>query len=163
MSDRTSEQVGEHAGDRRTRQGPVRVVAVLLGLLVVVGLVVVVVATRQPPSRDPGSPEGVVQTYLEAVSHGDNDKAAGYLAQGSGCDAADLDRAGSIGQLRVDLLGTSVTGDTALVRISVTRTDGGPFADTTGEEHVLRLRRTGPDWRLTGLPWPLFDCTGSTP
>lgn len=139
-----------------------RVVAVLVAVVAVIAVTAVVLGTRHPAVRDVTTPQGVVQAYLTAVTAGDNDRASGYLLPDTGCDVADLDRVGSPGPVRVDLLDSTVTADTALVRVSVVHTDGGPFADPTGEEQVFRLRRTDSGWRLAGTPWPLFDCVGDS-
>ena len=66
------------------------VVAVVIAAAVVAG---VLLATRDEPRYGSGTPEGVVQSYLEAVIAGDHPEAVRFLAADSDCEVSDLDRA----------------------------------------------------------------------
>jgi hypothetical protein len=107
---------------------------------------------------DDSSPEGVAQSYLTASFDGDFDRAAEFFETGSTCDADDLDRAFIQDSVRISLVEVSVDGDRARVRISAEIPSGGPLGGFYGEEHTLRLVRIDDQWRLTGVPWPLYDC-----
>lgn len=133
-----------------------------LAVLAVAALVAAVLwaVTRPAPVYAPDTPEGTVQTYVTAVLEGDAAAAAAVLAADGPCSVTDLDRAYVARGTTVDLVGTDVTGDRALVRVRVgvdTGTD--PFGGWT-EDHAFRLSRTTAGWRLDGIPWPLYDCTG---
>jgi hypothetical protein len=140
---------------------PNRILAIVLAAVVVIAVVAVVVATnRQPQSYDRGTPQGVVQAYLEAVVAGDNAGAADYLAPGGTCDVEDLDRTSVPDGVRVVLRDTQVDGDRAQVEVDVVMPTDGPFGGAEySESHTFRLGKAGQDWRVQGVPWPMYDCT----
>jgi hypothetical protein len=140
---------------------PNRILAIVLGAVVVIAVVAVVVATnRAPRTYDRGTPQGVVQAYLEAVVAGDNAGAADHLEPGGTCDVEDLDRTSVPEGLRVALRDTRFDGDRAQVEVDVVTSDGGPFGGSEySESHTFRLGKVGQDWRIQGVPWPMYDCT----
>lgn len=143
---------------------PNRILAIVVGTMVVLAAVVVVLSARRSTAQlEPGSPEATVQTYLTAVTAGDYATAAHQLDPAGACDVDDLDRTGRPGSARAYLVGSRVEGDSADVTVEVTVPEGGggPF-DTTdySETHLFRLTRSSGDWLLTGTPWPLYDCEG---
>lgn len=141
---------------------PNRVLAIVVGAVVVLALVVAALsATRPVTTYDEATPEGVVQSYLTAALKGDNDQAATYFATDGLCDAADLDRASIVDSQQVYLVDTEVDGDSARVQVQLVVGGGGPL-DTSeySEDQVFRLTRSAEGWRLTGTPWPLWDCEG---
>lgn len=141
---------------RRRRTGLVAAAAVVAVLLVVV----VVALVARPRTYDRGTPEGVVQAYVAAVVDGDSVAAAALLASGSPCAATDLDTAYVAPGTRVDLVGTDVQGDRALVRVNVSVDTLEPVPGP-GETRTIRLTRTADGWRVDGIPWPLYQCTGA--
>jgi hypothetical protein len=143
---------------------PNRVLAIVVSGLVVVAVVAAVLAaTRSSTTVAPGTPQAAVQGYLEAVLDGDADRAAGFLAPGSECTAADLDRAGVPDSTRVTLVSSTTDGSTARVKVQVSFGSGGPFDDGRSETQTFRLEQSAGQWRLSGIPWPLFDCGVSSP
>ena len=145
-------------------RSPTRVLAVVVGALVVLAAAAAVLSsTRGTTHYAAGSPEATVQAYLTAVLQGDTERAAGYLAPSGGCDQGDLAGVTVADSTRVNLVHTTTGTDTAQVRVAVDRSDeGGPFAVGESEEHVYHLTRTGGRWLLEGTPWPLYDCTGGS-
>lgn len=139
---------------------PNRILLIVVGVLAVVALAVVALTTgRDVTSYDLGSPEGVAQAYLQAAFDGDFDEAAGYFEPESDCDASDLDRAYIQDDVRVSLAGVDSDAERASVRITADIPDGGPFGGFYEERHTLRLVLVDDAWKLTGIPWPLYDCT----
>jgi hypothetical protein len=141
---------------------PNRILAIVVGAIVVLATAVVTVSAKSSTADyDPGTPEGTVQAYLRAVTSGDYAEAATFLDPAGDCDVEDLDRAGGSDSARVYLVRTGVEGDTATVTVDVTRPSGGPLdtAEYT-ETHLFRLTRSDGDWRLSGTPWPLYNCEG---
>ena len=137
-----------------------RILAVVVLVVAVIGVVAAVVtATRDVPTYDRGTPQGVVQAYVTAVVDGDHDAAAAFLAPESSCTVDDLDRAFVPDGVRIVLRDTRVDGGTAQVEVDVAMPAGGPLdsAEFT-EQHTFRLRQSDGDWRITGRPWPMFDC-----
>lgn len=129
-------------------------------MVVLAAVVLLFSANRSTANLDPGTPEGVVQSYLTAVLEGDYVEAARHLDPSSGCDVEDLDRMGTVEPARAVLVDSQVNGDTARLTVRVTMT-AGPFeAEEFSENHIFRLTRTGQDWKLSGTPWPLYGCEG---
>jgi hypothetical protein len=163
-TDQERDDLPQQAGTPTTVGRNRRVALLIGGVLVAVALIVVVIWVAARPARtyDPGTPEGVVQEYVAAVLDRDAATAAGLLSATSSCTVADFDRATVPTGTGVELINTQVRGTTAAVRIRVGVQDAGdPFGGTSGEEYVLRLARTNATWRLDGIPWPLWICTGA--
>ncbi len=141
---------------------PGRVLGVVIGAVVALAVVAAALASTRPATTwDRSSPEGALQAYLAAVLDADAAEAAGYLSTQSPCDVRDLEGANVTDTVRVDLVGTTVEGGNARVRVELTRsTGGGPLDSSYTEEHTFRLTRTDAGWRLVGSPWPLYDCAG---
>lgn len=143
---------------------PNRVLVIVVGVLSVIAVVVIALtAGRSVTSYDLDTPEGVAQAYLQAAFDGDFDEAATYFAPDSECDASDLDRAFIQDSVRISLAGVDEDDDRATVRITADIPDGGPFGGYYEERHSLRLVVVSETWRLTGIPWPLYDCTSPKP
>jgi hypothetical protein len=138
----------------------------LVGVAVVTAVVLMVtvalyLASRPARTLDRATPEGTVQAYVTAVLDGDHATAVTYFAPGGRCDATDLDRIATPQSVRVDLVDSRISGETAQVRVTVTYDPGGgPFGGSWSEDHVFRLVRTSSGWLLSGIPWPLYDCEG---
>ena len=115
-------------------------------------------ATRAPAELDPHTPAGVVQQYVQAVMVGDNDLAGDFLAASTVCDAGDLDRTYVDPASRIDLVSTSIDGDRAHVRIAVQIPTGELMQSNWTDERTIRLERSDGTWRITGIPWPLYEC-----
>lgn len=121
-------------------------------------IVAALTSTWSVQQRDPGTPEGIVQSYLTAVLDRRSDDAASYLASDSSCTPEHFDTAW-IGQgARVDLIDVAVTDATAKVDVRVTIDNGEPFGGGYGEDHAYRLVQEAGKWRITGIPWPLYGC-----
>lgn len=150
--------------DEGMSRSPTRVLAVVVGALVVLAAAAAVLSsTRGTTHYAAGSPEATVQAYLTAVLQGDTERAAGYLDPSGSCDQADLAGVTVADSTRVNLVHATTGTDTAQVQVAVDRTDSdGPFAVGESEEHVYHLTRVGGRWLLEGIPWPLYDCTGGT-
>ena len=135
-------------------------VAVLVLLAVVAA---VVSATRTGPRLPEGSPEAAVQDYITAVDQGDLAAAAAFLDPDGGCTEDDLEPAGDLSAARDVLRDTSVDGDEADVRVDLVHGGTGLFGgDEFRDEQRFELRRSADGWVITGEPWPMFFCEGST-
>lgn len=138
---------------------PSRVLAIVVGLVVlVIVLVGFLAANRSVTDYDRTTPEGVVQAYVAAVVDGDHRAAADLLAEDSPCDVTDLDGSYVPELDRVVLLDAEVDRDSASVDIETVAAEGPFGAFDVTERHTFRLERSGTDWRITGRPWPLYEC-----
>lgn len=136
-----------------------RILAVIvIAALVLSAVAALVSAFREEVKYSTSSPEGVVQMYLTAIIEGKNDQAASYFATDSECDASDIDRAYVSETLRVNLVSTSIDGDSAYVKIDANTGASGPFDDGYTESHTYRLSKESGSWLIEGIPWPLWDC-----
>lgn len=135
----------------------------ILGLIVVLIAALVFIASRGGSSRfDAGSPEATVQSYLQAMVDRDNDRALSYFEPETNCDSSDLDRQYLSPDLTADLLDSSITADRAQVKIRIRYADNDLFGGWS-EDHSIGLTRISGMWKITGVPWPLFECDGVKP
>jgi hypothetical protein len=137
------------------------VLAAGVGVIAAVAVLAAVIAVqREPQALDPGSPEATVQAYLAAISAGGYGDAIEQLADDTECGISDLTAGYLPESLEVVLKHTSIDGPEALVTVEITELYGeGPF-DGSGYAHreTLLLRDEGGHWRITGSPWPMYDC-----
>lgn len=142
--------------ERRVKDRPLLVGAVVI--LVVLALAVIAIAVGgRTISLDPDSPEGVVQRYTQAVIDGDRPTAEALLADGDRCDSyqdpyMDTD-------IRVTLGDVRITGDTAVVEVTVGYGGGDPFApyDYSDRSRFLLTNVDGA-WLIDETPWPFWIC-----
>lgn len=135
----------------------------VLALIVAVALLLVSVSlflnsNRDETSLSPSTPEGVVQLYLKAIIEGKHDVAASYFVSTSNCEASDIDRAYISDTLRVNLVSSEISGNSAYVKIDANESSGDIFDSGYTQSHTYRLMRESGNWRLEGIPWPLWDC-----
>ena len=135
----------------------------VLALIAAVALLLIAVSlfvssNREATKYAADTPEGVVQLYLKAIIEGKHDQAANYFVAGSECDASDIDRAYVSDTLRVNLVSSEIDGNSAYVKIEANLDSGTLFESGYNESHTYRLTREKTNWRLTGIPWPLWDC-----
>lgn len=141
------------------RRSANRVLAIIVAVTVLlIATAAILTTTRETKTLSPDSPEGVVQLYLENVINGKNDLAAKNFASDSLCNASDIDRAYFTEDFRVSLVNTEITGDRAYVKIDVNYSSGGPFDSGYSEIQNYRLIKESGAWKITGIPWPLYDC-----
>lgn len=143
---------------------PPRPLVWILAGVVAAGLIVAAVlgALRDPAPLDPGTPEGVVQVYLQAVLDGDVTTARNLLSQ-------DLAENCSVQDLRDSWVPEGVTaslGDVRHLRDEVEvevrlRTVAGPPPFGAGGQETTEfftLIEVAGEWRIDGATWPVHDC-----
>lgn len=137
-----------------------KVLGIVLAVIAVVALIVVLSVKEPVAQLDKNSPEGVVQQYLGAVTDGDFNQAITYLASDSKCTVEDFDRAYIDDSVRIGLSETSANEATAVVTVSIQSSNGDPFGGTYSEERNFRLIKSADGWKITGIPWPTYECGG---
>lgn len=138
---------------------PNRILGAVIGVLAIATIATLALTIGQNvKTYDPDSPEGVAQAYLTAAFNRNFDKAAAFFAPDSECDASDLDRAFIQDSVRISFAGMSGDAERSTVRITADIPGGGRFGGSYEEQHSLRLVFVNDEWKLTGIPWPLYDC-----
>ena len=154
-NNRVNNPIMEQRGSRGAN-GILATIAILIIALIAASIMIS--SNQEDAQYSTSTPEGVVQTYLKAVIEGKHDQAASLFASGSECDAADIDRTYISDSLRVNLVSTEIEGDSAYVRIEANMNSGALFDDGYTEPHTYRLKRESGNWRIEGIPWPIWDC-----
>lgn len=134
---------------------------IVISTLLVIALIAAVATNNSTKTLSAGTPERVVQEFLEAINDGRNDLAVKLLASDSSCTIQDIDRAWRSPSGQIALLESKITGDTAVVRISLQRDPDAMMDISSDEEFMYRLIKELKQWRITGIPWPLYDCGGT--
>lgn len=144
---------------RQTDRTLLVIVSVIAAVVI---LALVVVFTRgTPPQLDPTTPEGVVQSYANAVIDRDLPTATKLLTREvrEQCDRTDN---GTTTDLRLTLVSTKVTGDSAVVRVLISSDSGGGLLFSGGasyeSEEYFSLAREDGVWSIETAPWELMIC-----
>jgi hypothetical protein len=135
-----------------------RVLGIVVAALAAVALIVVLASRQSTTQLDEGSPEAAVQQYLQAVSDRNFDQALEFLSEDSKCTVEDFDRAYIQESLRIGLAESSANQETAVVTVSIQSSNGDPFGGTYTEERNFRLVNADGEWKITGTPWPNYEC-----
>ena len=137
-----------------------RVLGIVVAAIVVVALIAVFAMKEPTAELDKGSPEGVVQQYLGSVTDGDFSQAMAYLASDSKCTIEDFDRAYIQDSVRISLSDTTSTATSAKVSVTIETSNGDPFGGSYAETQTFRLVKEDSGWKITGIPWPTYECGG---
>ena len=137
-----------------------RVLGIVVAAISIVALIVVLAVKEPPPQLDASSPEGTVQQYLQAITDRDFDAALKFLATDTKCKVEDFDRAYIQDSLRIALADVSTTGTSASVKVRIETANGDPFGGSYTDNQAFRLSKSDNDWKITGIPWPTYECGG---
>lgn len=137
-----------------------RVLGIVVALIAIVAVIAVLTVKEPVAQLDKDSPEGAVQQYLSSITDRDFVQAMTYLASDTKCTIEDFDRAYIQDSLRIGLSDTTSTESTATVKVKVEYSNGDPFGSTFGETQTFRLTKDDSGWKITGIPWPTYECGG---
>jgi len=137
-----------------------RVLGLSVAAISIVALIAVLAVKETTPQLDANTPEGTVQQYLQAVSTRDFDSAITYLAIDTKCKVEDFDQAYIQDSLRISLSDTSITSDSASVKVRIENSSGDPFGGSYTESQTFRLTKSASGWKISGIPWPTYQCGG---
>lgn len=150
---------GDNSGMSQTRIATQRILAVIVVFtLVLAAAAAVLSTTRKTEEFSASTPEGVMQLYLRAVIDGRYESAAQYFSNSSECDATDIDRTWIPESVRINLGTTEIEGERAFLDVAVEIYSDGPFDNGYTEKHSYRLAKESGNWRILGIPWPLYSC-----
>lgn len=145
------------------KRSPNVVLAVVVTLITIISISVVTVSSNRPTAQfDAATPQAVTQSYLVAVFDKDFDQAMQYFETKSECDASNLDKTYFDKNARINLIAADITDDKARVRVIIEYPNGNLFNNYYTEETVFRLLNQDNVWKLTGIPWPLYECSLGT-
>ena len=137
-----------------------RVLGIVVAAIAIVALIVVFAVKEPTAELDKGSPEGVVQQYLNAAIDKDFDQAKSFLASDTKCTADDFDRAYIQDSIRIGLSDATSTETSAKVTVTIETSNGDPFGGSYSETQTFRLVKEDSGWKITGIPWPTYECGG---
>lgn len=155
--------------DVRSEPAPARLRARIVGWVAVgivallVGVGLVVGTLQDVPAGDPGTPEGTVQVYAQAVIDGRWVEARDLLASDirADCGVADFRNSWVAQPLSVRLEEVRTTDTGAEVEVQLRALAGpDPFGTDYLSTEVFDLVQEDGQWRLTGSPWPVYECRG---
>ena len=137
-----------------------RVLGLVVAAISIAALIAVLAVKQTTPQLAASTPEGTVQKYLQSVTSRDFDTAVTFLAADTKCKVADFDQAYIQDSIRVSLSDSSIKGDVALVKVSIETSTSGPFGGSYSESQDFRLTKSGTAWKISGIPWPTYNCGG---
>jgi len=137
-----------------------RVLGLVVAVISVIALIVVLAVKEPTPQLDASSPEGVVQQYLQAVTDRDFEAAVTFLGTDTKCKVEDFDRAYIQNSLRIALSDVSKTQTSASIKVLIETDSGDPFGSGYSENQAFRLTKSDSGWKITGIPWPTYECAG---
>ncbi len=132
-----------------------------IALLVLV-VVAFVLTFYKPPPPDPGTPEGIVQLYLQASIEGRRTDASSYLSDSLREKCRSFEFYPSRDAYRIEVTEASVEGSEAEVTVLAAEQPSGIF-DSYGDRGFyayFSLQQSGDSWRITEAMWPWYDCPG---
>lgn len=134
------------------------VLAVVTAAIVALALTAAILSLRQPASAgDPSTPQGVVQSYAKAVVEQNYATAVALLDPSLQCTRGHFLTSYVPGNTALMLLETTDTTDPASVTVEIS-SYGDALAGSTSHQEVFELRPFEETWRITGAPWPVYDC-----
>lgn len=163
MGTGSSEDTGEREASSSRPAGATILVAAGIGLVVAIAVAALVAANRDPPALEEGSPEALVQAFVDAIIEGDESAAHGYLSveMQEECSIRDLrENQERSDNVRVALRSVAVDGEEANVEVRITEDAGGGLlgGDGYSYEETFTLTRAGDAWVISERPWPIYHC-----
>lgn len=136
------------------------IIAILALIATIIVIAVVVVFTRGGPAElDPSTPEGVVQSYTNAVVADDDVVALDFLTA-SVRENCDHMHTRELSGLLMTVDSTRIRGDRAIVAVTMEQSPGGGLYG--GSRYVFdekfTLAREGNLWKVDSAPWDLMVC-----
>lgn len=136
-----------------------RVLAIVVGLLVLIAVLAGIVSTQQSPRAfDAGTPAATVQTYLQAVLDGDAETAVAQLGPDVGCTAEDFARGQQSEPDRAVVTRSIVREDSAQIHVDLVYAGGVLGGDGWSDPIVFPLERSADTWLISTMVWPYFGC-----
>jgi len=127
-----------------------------------IGAVVLVALAIFSATQSKTSDEATVQAFFKAMSERDSEGARKYFVSDSPCELFELDRQSLSQEITIDLVESEVRSNEAKVKVRI-RYSSNDMVSGWKEDQVIRLVKESSAWRITGTPWPLYDCEQEKP
>lgn len=133
-----------------------------LGAIALVALAIFSATQSKTTEFATGTPEATVQAFFKSLSERDSEGALQYFVANTPCELFELDRQSLSQEITIDLVESEITGDSAKVKVRI-RYSSNDMVSGWKEDQVIRLEKESGNWRITGTPWPLYDCEQEKP
>lgn len=133
-----------------------------LGAIALVALAIFSATQSKTTEFATGTPEATVQAFFKSLSERDSEGALQYFVANTPCELFELDRQSLSQEITIDLVESEITGDSAKVKVRI-RYSSNDMVSGWKEDQVIRLEKELGNWRITGTPWPLYDCEQEKP
>lgn len=144
---------------RKVRRNANFYLAVLVATIFAIALIFAISSGSNVKTLQSGTPEATIQSYLKALNDGRNEDGSSYFSTSSKCSVEDIDRAYVDRNALIIFDKTTFTSDdSAIVYISIQRNDAPLMADPYTESQNYRLIKEAGAWKISGIPWPLYEC-----
>jgi hypothetical protein len=137
-----------------------RVLGLVVAAISIVALIAVLAVKQTMPQLDASTPEGTVQKYLQSVTTRDFNATVTYLAVDTKCKIADFEQAYIQDSVTISLAEAKVSGNFATVKVNIDTSTGDPFGGSYSESQALQLVKSETGWKISGIPWPTYQCGG---
>lgn len=132
---------------------------VLVAVIFAIALFFAISSQNSVKVLNSGTPEATIQKFLQALNDGRNVEAAALFSSASSCTVEDIDRAYIDKNAEVSLDKTVLNdANNAIVYVSIQRNDAPLLSDPFTEPQDFRLIKEAGSWKISGIPWPLYDC-----
>jgi hypothetical protein len=116
---------------RKVEKGPNFYLALLISIISVGAVLLAITSSNSVKTMKSGTPEAVVQAYIQNVNEGRTEEAAANFKEDSKCTVDDIDRAYIDQNAQVTLDKSVITStNSAIVYVSIQRSSGPLMADT---------------------------------
>ncbi|MFM7463817.1 MAG: hypothetical protein ACKO29_07095, partial [Actinomycetota bacterium] len=133
-----------------------------LGAIALVAIAIFSATQSKTSEFATGTPEATVQAFFKSLSERDSEGALQYFVANTPCELFELDRQSLSQEITIDLVESEITGDSAKVKVRI-RYSSNDMVSGWKEDQVIRLEKELGNWRITGTPWPLYDCEQEKP
>lgn len=133
-----------------------------LGAIALVALAIFSATQSKTTEFATGTPEATVQAFFKSMSERNSEGALQYFVANTPCELFELDRQSLSQEITIDLVESEITGDSAKVKVRI-RYSSNDMVSGWKEDQVIRLEKESGNWRITGTPWPLYDCEQEKP
>lgn len=134
-----------------------------IGVLVIASVAVFLVRGNDQTYLPEDTPEGVVHNFVLAIQQRDVERVYNYLADKDYKPTYDDVRQAllieQIGNANngVQIVGSEISGDEAVVEVNIIFAGGGPFQETYSNSGTAILTRQNGAWKIESMSYPFWS------